>query len=333
ALRLIGEADFSDLRRLKDLVMEMKNELRSGFSNLGHLYASARAARFMSPSTKTGETWNGISQLIFAHQLAEMDMAEISAKLVKLRDAIAGNGLFVNLAGSDIALNAASKLIGQQFSRFGSPRARAADSTGVLHPPETQASPEVFASPSLQVGFAAMTLTAAAFDTHDQAAESVLMHYLNTGALWEDIRMKGGAYGASANSDNLERCFSLSTYRDPSPLRSLDSFSSILKDYAVKTIEKDELEKTIIGAYSRETRPRTPSEKSASDFLRYVSFIDNECRQRKLERIIGMGKNDISAALNKLASQAASGRVIITGMKDAEQAAAALGTQVQELPV
>ncbi|MCL1930402.1 MAG: insulinase family protein, partial [Treponema sp.] len=102
--RLIHEADFSDTRRIRDLVLEMKNELRSSFAPNGHHYASCRAGRFASPSTQTAETWNGITQLEFAHHLAELDTAETAAKLSCLRESIAAGGLIVNLTGSAAAL-------------------------------------------------------------------------------------------------------------------------------------------------------------------------------------------------------------------------------------
>ena len=178
-----------------------------------------------------------------------------------------------------------------------------------------------------------MVFQAAAFDTVPQVAETVLAHQLSTGALWEDIRMKGGAYGAYASSDSLERCFSLATYRDPNPLRSLESISAILTSNAADFIAQDDLEKMIIGCYSRETRPQSPSEKDLTDFFRFLSCIDNDYRKRRLQRLIAISENDISAALENLAHQSPAGTVIITGMKDAEQAAKALGTEVQELPV
>jgi Zn-dependent M16 (insulinase) family peptidase len=176
-----------------------------------------------------------------------------------------------------------------------------------------------------------MTLRTAPFDTPAQTAETVLAHHLSTGALWEDIRMKGGAYGASASSASLERCFTLSTYRDPAPLRSLDSFSAILKGNC--SIEEDDLVKTIIGCYARETRPRSPAEKGVADFFCYLSRIEDDYRRRRLQRLIAASTGDIAAALQELASQDTADRVIITGMKDAEQAAKALGTEVQTLPV
>jgi Zn-dependent M16 (insulinase) family peptidase len=333
ALRLISEADFSDLRRIHDLVMEMKNEARSSLAHIGHHYASVRANRYASAATQTEETWNGLTQLFFVHRLAEMDTAAIAAKLKNLREAIVSGGLIANLAGSESVLKSNGSLVAQRFKGFGPPKNRTAGNKML----GDISGPEVFTSPSLQVGFAAMTLRAAKFDTLPQVAETVLAHQLTTGALWENIRMKGGAYGASASSNGIERCFYLSTYRDPNPLRSLDTFRSILKDSAKGDTTADALEKMIIGCYSSETRPRTPSEKSINDFLRFLSRIDNDCRKRRLERLINISENDISSALegiaSQLASQPAPSRVVIAGTNSAEQAAKALGVEVQLLPV
>jgi Zn-dependent M16 (insulinase) family peptidase len=178
-----------------------------------------------------------------------------------------------------------------------------------------------------------MTLRAADYDTPAQIAETVLAHKLSTDTLMEEIRMKGGAYGAFAASDGLEHCFSLSTYRDPDPLRSLDTFAAALKSGGANFTSEDDVEKMIIGCYSRETRPRSPSEKSFVDLLRFLSRIDNGCRRRRLERLIAACAGEISAAREKLASQSPAGRVVIAGTKYAEKAAKALGVTVQTLPV
>ena len=335
--RIINEADFSDTRRIRDLVLEMKNDIRSGFAPHGHNYASCRAGRYASPAARTSEIWNGITQLEFAHRLAELDTAETAAKLQHLRETITSGGLIANLTGSTAAINSAGMQVAQRFSSLGPPCPR--KNLGEKKDSNNNCSAklsgtgavEVFASPSLQVGFAAMTLRAAPYDTPAQVAETVMSGYLSTGALWKEIRMKGGAYGAIASGDSLERCFTLSTYRDPKPLRSLDSFSSVLRGGC--SIEEDELVKTIIGCYARETRPRSPAEKGVADFLRYLTRIENDYRRRRLEQLISVSAGDIAAALGELGSQDAAGKVIITGMKDAEQAAKALGTEVQPLPV
>ena len=354
ALRMINEADFSSGRRIRDLVLEMKNELDSSLAPSGHSYASCRSGRFTSRSRQVDETWSGLAQIEFAHRLAELDTAEITAKLQALREAIAGGGLIANITGSASALKAGAALIAGRFGSFGPPRPRGPVAARFESPApgpgagiSDRASAEVFASPSLRVGFAARTLRAAPFDTPAQSAEIVLAHRLSTGALWEDIRMKGGAYGAFAGADSLEGCFSFATYRDPNPLRSLDAFSSILKSSARSkngeaqkaddVRDDDELVKIIIGCYAKETRPRSSAEKGLTDFFRFLYGIDDGFRKRKLERLIAVTGADIAAAFESLAARTAlpdaPGPVIITGIKSAEQAAKALGTELKVLPV
>ncbi|MDR2943199.1 MAG: insulinase family protein [Treponema sp.] len=325
-LRLICEADFSDHDRITDLVLEMKTELGSSLAPMGHQYASIKAGRGNSLCKRTEETWNGLSQIEFVHRLAEYDAVTVANKLKYLQEKISGSGLIANLTGR--ALQTAGAEVSQRFSRFGAPAPRASCAPAVC-----VAATEVFASPSLQIGFAARTANAAVFDTTGQIAEMVLSHQLSTGALWEDIRMKGGAYGAFASSDSLENCFSTATYRDPNPLRSLDIISAILKNSAHGNCSEDALVKSIIGCYAKETRPRTSAENGLVDFYRFLYGIDDSYRKRKMERLVSISTADIASAFSELGSRPATGSVIIAGTKAAEQAAKALGTEVQLLPV
>jgi Zn-dependent M16 (insulinase) family peptidase len=354
ARRLIGEADFSDQRRVRDLVLEMKNEAASSLAPLGHHYASGRSSRAFSRALMVDEVWNGLGQIGFAHWLADLDTAEISRKLTAIRDAAAGAGAIINLTGSAAALKPALAAMGR--GNFGPPRPRnphSAEGSSFASLPEQfpgqAAGPrsktpapggaEVYASPSLQVGFAARAFAAAPWDSPAQAAEIILTHLLSTGALWEDIRMKGGAYGAFAQPDNLEGYVSFSTYRDPNPLRSLDSFSSITGsdgnggNSGKMEFSDDEVEKAIIGCYGRETRPRTPAEKGAADFSRFLYGIEDAHRRRKLERLIAVEGDQVSAALKSFASRIAAPPVIVAGTAAAEKAAAKLGADLRMLPV
>jgi Zn-dependent M16 (insulinase) family peptidase len=294
--------------------------------------------------------------------LAELDTGEILARLTRLRDTLAEKaGLIAGFTGSEEA--AACAIAAPAFRPFGPPSPRnprcvdgnvfraLADGPGLggtaavpgapgaaapptaTSPAATPPSPEVFASPSLQIGFAALTLGAAPYNSRAQAAELVLAHQLSTGALWEDIRMKGGAYGAFAHTDSIEGIFALSTYRDPNPLRSIDSFKSVLRDPAAWYHDAETLEKAIVGAYAREIRPRTPAERGGSDFIRFLYGVDDELRLRKLQWLIEVQEEDIAEALRGLAGQEGKSPVIIAGPAAAEKAARELGVTVKTLPV
>jgi len=329
ALRIISEADFSDRRRINDLILEMKNEVDSSLAPMGHLYSSCRSGRFCTRSKTVEEKWGGISQIDFVHCLVNAEIDDIINKLKNIRDKIIASGLIVNITGS--AANAASE-IADRFAGFGPPKHRL-DSNLNFVPEKNMTKAEVFCSKSLQVGFTALTFPSAVFDTIEQTAENVLAHQLTTGALWENIRMKGGAYGAFVSSNSLENSVSLITYRDPNPLRSLEIFSSMFKKKSFAVCTEDYLEKSIIGCYSKETRPQTPAEDGLVDFFRFLYGIDNDYRRRKLERLVSVSVSDIENAHASLGLRKSICPVIIAGEKKAKEAAKALKVDVQMLSI
>jgi Zn-dependent M16 (insulinase) family peptidase len=345
---LIIEADFSDLRRIRDLVLEAKNQKSSSLAPSGHSYANLRSSRNFSRSCQVDESWSGLDQLMFIHKIAELDTQEIARTLVSIRDKLIRQGLIVNLCGNAASIKTNLKEIADRFGSMGPPRTSSPQTKSPLpkNPQPTpkdisgkagtklqSIKPELFASPSLQVGFAGMTFPASPFGSDSQSAEQVLAHLFSTGALWEEIRMKGGAYGAFVNPDMLERTFALATYRDPSPLRSLDAFRSILRTFT--EYRGENLEKAIIGSYSRLIQPKTSARKSYVDFNRLLSGIEDIHRSRHFKALINTREDDIAQVLAKLASASEEVHwpVIITGERDAEKAAKALGVDVQRLPV
>jgi Zn-dependent M16 (insulinase) family peptidase len=344
ALRIIAEADFSDLRRIGDLMLEMKSDADSSLAPSGHSYALGRASRFFSRSRGVEEVWNGLDQLEFVHAAAALDTAELSRTLRRIRDTLVSrSGLMVNLTGSREALEGALRRIGENFGRFGAPRPRKAGAMSPFQPSSAagdKPKPEVYGSPSLQVAFAAAAFPASPFGSREHAAELVLSHWLSTGSLWEDIRMKGGAYGAFSGADGLEGIFSFSTYRDPSPLRSLGVFPALMKEAGKRRPDEESLEKAIIGSFARETHPRTGAEKGYSDFLRFLYGIEDCRRERRLRDLISLSGDDIVRAARRIAAcmenpaaGPASVPVIIAGGAEAEKAAEGLGVEPRRLPV
>ncbi|MDR2746727.1 MAG: insulinase family protein [Treponema sp.] len=357
ALRLIREADFSDSRRIRDLALEGKSEAEASLAPGGHHYASCRSARFSSRASAVGEVWNGLGQISFARYLAELDTAEIITRLNRIRDTLAEKGgLIASFTCSPQALAGARRAAELSFRPFSPPGPRNPQSSvpflamaknlagdSPLSPPENDhgpagetALPEVFASPSLQIGFAALSLEASPINSRRHGAELALSHHLSTGPLWEEIRMKGGAYGAFAHLNGTERIFGMSTFRDPDPLRSIDSFNAILKNTLTQLRSRQDeeaLEKTIVGAYSRETRPRTPAERAAADFTRFLYGLPEDLRRQRIKRLIELQAEELTAALEQLAGQEGKSPVIIAGPETAEKAAKKLGVDVKTLPV
>jgi Zn-dependent M16 (insulinase) family peptidase len=336
-LRLITEADFTDQRRIRDLVLEMKNDVDSSLAPAGHNYSASRSNRFFNRSRYVDELWGGITQLEFTHTVAALTTAEICKTLTRIRDTIASRSGFIgNVTGSAAAINSALGEISGRFTSFGPPKPRNPRCGEMGFTEANPPSAEVLASPSLQVGFAAMSLRGSPYTDPRTGAETVLAHRLSTGALWEDIRMKGGAYGAFASSNGVEQSFAFSTYRDPNPLRSLEAFPAILRKEGETRCDEDSLEKTVIGSFSKEKRPQTGAEKGLVDFFRFLYGIEDCQRERKLRSMVSVTPEEITAAASRIAASAGSSPgipVILAGTAAAEQAAAKLGAGIRELPV
>jgi Zn-dependent M16 (insulinase) family peptidase len=348
ARAVITEADFGDTRRLEDLIPEMKNDVNSSLAPQGHLYAGEIAARLFSRARSVDEIWSGLSQLAFVHSLSRTGPAGAGKQCLAIQDTLKKNGgLLAHITGSEAAIEKSMKALERYFPLPGPPRPRRAESAlagnfhsvsgsafGLDNALPSRSGAAVFASPSLQVGFAALALNGTAYASREQSAELILGHLLSTSALWEDIRMRGGAYGAFASSDRMENVFIMASYRDPNPLRSLEAFRSILKKTAETPIDPEDLEKIVIGAYSQETRPRTSEEKGFIGFLRWLYGIENRFIESKLRDFTGVSGKEVQEAARRLVSVVDQGQAaILAGRDSAEKTAAGLGVSAVVLPV
>lgn len=333
---LIRSADFSDLGRLENLILEFRNDIDASLAPGGHSYAMSRSSRCFSRSKNIEELWHGLDQLQFLHSIKKEKTARIAVRLSSLRDRIVQTaGAYANITASSEAAEHCLKAVSRKFGSLGAPKSRSVDTYNAFIPEfAASASDQVFSSASMQIGFASLALPAAPYASREQAAELVLAHYLSTGILWEDIRMRGGAYGAFAHPDGLEPVFVLATYRDPKPRRSLEALLEALRSCASTPIDKTELDKAIIGSYSKETRPRTPSQNGTADFLRFLTGIDDKMRSDKLKFLVDIQADELQTTAQRLLSgQKAIARVAIGGKTQANEAAQFLNTSVTDLPV
>ena len=157
---------------------------------------------------------------------------------------------------------------------------------------------------------------------------------LTTGPLWEEIRVRRGAYGASCSADGLEAVMEFSSYRDPSPLDSLRVFGEVLEG-AVGKVGPEETEQAVIGAVGRDIRPLLPEEKVITDFKRELYGISDELRARKREAMLATGGADLSSAAKRLSVALTKGSaVLISRSEDVElMRRARNGTRAIELPL
>lgn len=198
-------------------------------------------------------------------------------------------------------------------------------------PDAGRAGTELWEYPSM-VAFSALSFPASPMDSAESVAEVLLSHNLRTGYLWEEIRMKGGAYGASASADPLSRIFSFSSYRDPNIQKTFDAFASALDFGKKQPPEGSDLVQTKIGVLSREMRPLAPGDKGIVGYKRKLGGITDKLRQQRRDIMMGLSSADLSAAAGRLRENLEAGRSAVIGGKEMLEAYSA-GISASPAPV
>ena len=132
-------------------------------------------------------------------------------------------------------------------------------------------------------------------------AWSTLATILNYQVLWEEVRVKGGAYGTGFLSRANSGTVAMYSYRDPSPARTLDVCRRIA-DYAEEFLSgKPELTKYIIGTVGAMDEVTTPAQDGAAATTLYLAGKTHEDVIRDRTEAIGAECADLCKAARLLA--------------------------------
>jgi Zn-dependent M16 (insulinase) family peptidase len=137
--------------------------------------------------------------------------------------------------------------------------------------------------------------------------------YLRTAWLWEQVRMKGGAYGAFSIFDYRSGVFDFVSYRDPNLLDTLaayDATASFLKEVE---LHKDELVKSVIGAIGRLDAYQLPDAKGYTALNRYLLGEDDAFRQQLRDQLLDVTEADFRVFGDALAELNKVGHIVVLG--------------------
>ncbi|MGP1491466.1 MAG: insulinase family protein [Treponema sp.] len=288
-------ASFTDTKRLADIVIQAKNDFDSVPAYAGHTLSSLHAASLYSGSKQAENIWAGIPQLRFLRELyGQMNSSSsaietLAERLTEIHQKLLKAGMLVKVCGTPEDIQTAKKALSPHLKHFAFPKRRANSFRTACN-----AAPyRLFAFPSsVQVGFAAQVIPIS-FPQLSYGATLVYAQWLETGMLWNTIRVNGGAYGTAASSDMLTSLFTLTTYRDPAPFTSLRAMKDIIAKSRTEVLSDTELEALITGTYSMLLYPSTPAQKSSAALSRLFYGVTNEVRLQTLESIISCSQKEL----------------------------------------
>lgn len=202
----------ADADRVRDVLTQIRIGLEQGFINNGHSAALGRAMSYSSPSAVVREQLSGVDFYLFLRDLLEHfdeRLDDLRAKLAELAERIfVADGCLASFTGSDEDFNAYWAAAGDLGLGAGDGADR-----GALAVPTPCDRHEAFVIPS-DICFAARACDPRRLGIDVTGAWAVAANALSYDYLWNEIRVKGGAYGCGFRAAG-ERQTAFYTYRDP----------------------------------------------------------------------------------------------------------------------
>ncbi len=285
--------DFTDLARLKDILLQGRIHRQSDIISSGNYYAIHYAARNLSRNCAISERLDGVTQLGMYNRLVE-DVDKnpdiILERLSRIREFILGRG---RITASYVGEESQRPVLDTWLEGFLSslPDARPA----VEHTPfealfQTR---EGLAAPA-DVAFVASVLPAVSENHPDAPALLFLSVHLSFGYLWSEVRVKRGAYGVNAGYNSSNGVFSFSSFRDPCIKETLDAFKGVFKHINTEMDLSDKaMEQSIIGSAKSLDQPIRPGQAVGVALSRYLTGRTPETRKIFRQRLLSLTGEDI----------------------------------------
>ncbi len=304
---IITKMDFKDAKHFETLIGELKAEKKNSIVTNGRDYVQKRARAAWSENLALNEIMWGVSQLNTISGYTKHNAKKLLACFEYMYSECRKAGGIIHVTADSESLKKLRPLL-QVF-------AKKAEITKLLPghnytmeelaPYVSQFEACESEKPQLlkvqsQTGYAAAVTPASVYLTKEAAAESIFTSWLSNHTLWDKIRTTGGAYGANCWVDALERQVVMTTYRDPSPAKSIEVYLQSLKELCSSPIPKDEVEKTIVSYYGNAIVPASPKDRGARSFEGILYANPQKFKQLRVDNILKVTEEDVEKACDRL---------------------------------
>lgn len=282
----------ADADRVRDVLTQIRIGLEQGFINNGHSAALGRAMSYSSPSAVVREQLSGVDFYLFLRDLLEHfdeRLDDLRAKLAELADRIfVADGCLASFTGSDEDFNAYWDAAGDLGLGAGD-----GAGSGTLVVPEPRDRHEAFVIPS-DICFAARACDPRRLGIDVTGAWAVAANALSYDYLWNEIRVKGGAYGCGFRAAG-ERQAAFYTYRDPAIDPSIERVARAGE--WLGSFEPDEaaFEGFIVSCVSGMDAPVKPYALTKRRNTTYLAGLDPHAREERRAQMLAATPGELRA--------------------------------------
>lgn len=326
--QMLLTSDFTDTKRLGELVAQIKARLQANLSSSGHLVAAMRSMSSFSRYALYQDELKGIA---FYRSIChiEKELSEspksVSDKLAAIaKKLFARNRMLISFTGNNEAYGNAKPSLEKVIAEFN--KMSAVGNQAEVH---FNTAKEAFIDAS-QIQYVAKTGDFICEGYEYTGALRLLRIILSYDYLWINVRVKGGAYGCMNTFLRSGESYFVS-YRDPNLSDTLDVYDRI-PEY-IKSFSPDERDMTkyIIGTFSALDTPMNPEAKGSRSLSAYLEGITYEQIQKERNEILNAQPEDIRRLADLVEAVLKKDSICVIGNENMIKESAGLFENVEKL--
>ena len=326
--QMLLSSDFTDTKRLGELVAQIKARLQANLSSSGHLVAAMRSMSSFSRYALYQDELKGIA---FYRSIChiEKELSEspksVSDKLAAIaKKLFARNRMLISFTGNNEAYGNAKPSLEKVIAGFD--KMSAVGNQAEVH---FNTAKEAFIDAS-QIQYVAKTGDFICDGYEYTGALRLLRIILSYDYLWINVRVKGGAYGCMNTFLRSGESYFVS-YRDPNLSDTLDVYDRI-PEY-IKSFSPDERDMTkyIIGTFSALDTPMNPEAKGSRSLSAYLEGITYEQIQKERNEILNAQPEDIRRLADLVEAVLKKDSICVIGNENMIKESAGLFENVEKL--
>lgn len=298
-LREIAESiDFTDIKRLKEVLMKQSTGLQSSLNQHALKYAINLSSSGLDIPSKIANAMYGLEYYWKIRHLAQhfdVQAEQLLAKLSELKKRVLNIGIPDLVLTCDATMYDAIK--GQKF--YGLQDMQTAPAVKwkadyALEPVYSQG--RLIASP---IAFNAKVLKTISYIHPDAPALNVAAFLCDNLTLHTSLREQGGAYGGGAISNVMGGNFYFYSYRDPNIVSTFKAFDQAVKNIQAGRFEERDLEEAKLEMVQTLDSPVAPGSRGDLAYGWMREGKTPEMRQAFRERMLALDREDIIGAVGR----------------------------------
>ena len=293
---ILMESNLEDEKRLKEILAMLRSRLQMSFLSSGHTTAALRALSYTSPIAKFKDDTDGIG-FYEVVKTVEEDFEGHKEELIRNLKMISEK--IFRADNLMISYTSAQEGLAPMRSAFDVIRSGLNDSlpSGEVKGADT---PCIIHCRKCNEGFktsSKVQYVARAGNFIDGGAEytgvlQILKVILSYDYLWQNVRVKGGAYGCMSNFNRIGEGY-LMSYRDPNLAKTMDIYEKVVDYLENFDVDDRDMNKFIIGTISNIDRPMNPAAKGSRSMNLYMNHVTEEMIRTEREQILNADQKDI----------------------------------------